>query len=144
MATLIIFTRIDSSTRVYFNNFFPGIDLDQEEFTFVEINPGPELHRIIFFNDEKEYDDIIINLTDLETNYIIYHISSHYIKNHQDYIRNLLPNCKEHLKIGSSRLGDHHNSDGMHYQYLVDASQTYSKNDLNSYHEIIDRLINNL
>jgi len=136
MEFLIIFTRIDDFTREYFQNFFGNIQnennfiLQVENLLFVsDTNGNPEIFQLV---------PLVNKLRANHTFLVFYHKTANALNSQINFIRNNILNEIEF------EIYDHHNVDGTHFHYVVNASKHYKDGKIGLFKEQIALLIQNI
>lgn len=133
MNTIVIFTSLDDATRRYFRILFKQ-QLEKSDFKFLSIE------NIIFISDEIAMPQItglngILNLNSENSFCIIYHQSANNIGIHKKYIRSILKDREIY------EAEDHHNSDGTHYQYILNGATAFGEGNIEEFNNQINLLI---
>lgn len=134
MNTLVIFTSLDDATRRYFTLFF-GQPPEKSDFKFLSIE------NMIFISDDINMPQItglnsLININSEASFFVFYHKSAKNIPIHKKYIRSII---KSEVLI---EVEDHHNSDGAHYQYVLNGAIALSEGNIEEFKNQINLLLN--
>lgn len=137
MINLIVFTKIDTETKEgYFNNFLGKGFAEQGDFIikvesalFVsDMITSPAIEKIADFKSSISENRI----------YVIYHETSPKLKRQRAYIQSFFNNDKLVEYV------DHHNEDGLHFEYIAKASVYYYTKDYDNFFREINLLTERL